>query len=239
MISVNVTIIYGTMRHSNTYNCVQLFLNNLRLSININVTEFFLSKDLISYCDNFPSFPVSSEDNYLNFDYTDYITDSLDESDLIILACPVFACDINSDMKLFLNHLYYKSIRNNTNSFMANKIGLVITTAAGAGLFNSTRMLKRNLNFWGINNVFIFSKTFYEINWDYVTLKIRMQINKQIFKLSNKVLNLYLNLHNSNTPFLSRIVTSKRKPISNKNNSNIVDFNYRKKQTCLHEANIQ
>ena len=43
---MNVTIIYGTMRKANTYNCVQLLLNNLRLNMNIKVTEFFLPKDL-------------------------------------------------------------------------------------------------------------------------------------------------------------------------------------------------
>jgi multimeric flavodoxin WrbA len=238
MISVNVTIIYGTMRKANTYNCVQLLLNNLRLSININVTEFFLSKDLISFCDNFLSTPTSSQDTFINFDYTDYITDSLDESDLIILACPVLACDISTDMKLLLNHLYYKSIRNNTRSFMNNKIGLIISTAAGAGLFNSTRTLKRNLSFWGIPNIFVFSKTFYEVNWDYVTLKTRLQLNKQIFKISNKILYLYITLRNSNAYILRKITPTKMKHIINTNNCNIIDFNYQKKQVCLHDTNI-
>jgi len=238
MISVNVTIIYGTVRDTNTYNCVQLLLNNLRLSINISVTEFFLSKDLISFCGDFLSHPPNTEDTLLNFDYTDYITDSLNESDLIILACPVFACDISADMKLFLNHLYYKSIRNHTSYFMDTKIGLVISTASGAGLFNTTRTLKRNLKFWGINNIFVFSKTFYEINWDYVTLKTRMQLNKQTFKISNKILHMYINLHNSNIQFLRRRVISKRNPTFN-NNCNIIDFNCRKKQVLLHDTNVQ
>ena len=140
---------------------------------------------------SFPSHTINSENTLLHLNYTDYITNSLDKSDLIILACPVLNCDITAEMKLLLNDLYYKSIENNTSSFMNNKIGLVMSTAAGAGLFHTTKILKRNLNFLGINNIFKFSKTFYEINWEYVTLKTKLKINKKIFKLSNKILDLY------------------------------------------------
>ena len=178
---MNVTIIYGTTRKASTYNCVQLLLNNLRLTMTINVIEFFLPKDLPYFCRGCFSCPINGEDTCPHFNDIDYITNSLDESDLIILACPVFTCDISTDMKSLLDHLFYKYIQNKTSSFMSNKIGLVMSTTAGAGLFHTTNTLKRNLIFWGINNVFRFSKTLYEINWEDVTLKTKIQINKRIF----------------------------------------------------------
>ena len=70
-------------------------------------------------------------------------------------------------------------MKNKTNSFMNNKIGLVMSTASGAGLFYTTKSLKRNLNFWGINNTFKFSKTLYEMDWEDVTLKTKIQIDRK------------------------------------------------------------
>ena len=234
MMFMNVTIIYDTTKKATTYNCVQLLLNNLRLTMTIHVTEFFLPKDLPSFCGSFPSHTINSENILLHWNSTSYITDSLDNSDLIILACPVSECDITTNMKLLLNHLYYKSIENNTSSFMKNKIGLVISTAAGAGLFHSTKTLKRNLNFWGIHNICEFSKTFYELNWDYVTFKKKLQINKKIFKLSNKIINLYLSTHTTKASIEYQITSSKIKPIFKTNHSNVLNFRYQRKHSYPH-----
>lgn len=228
---MNVTIIYDTTKKTTTYNCVQLLLNNLRLTMTIHVTEFFLPKDLPSFCGSFPCRTINSENILLHWNSTDYITDSLDNSDLIILAYPVSECDITTNMKLLLNHLYYKYIVNNTSSFMKNKIGLVISTATGAGLFHSTKTLKRNLNFLGIHNICEFSKTFYELNWNYVTFKKKLKINKKIFKLSNKIINLYLSKHTTKVSIKDQITSAKTKPTFKTNHSNVLNFRYQRKHS--------
>ena len=226
MIFVNVTVIYGTMKRANTYNCVQLLLNNLSVATSIKVREFFLPKDLPLLYGNSPSNTIISENTLLHLNSTSYITDSLDKSDLIILACPVSKCDITAHMKLLLNHLHYKSIDNNSSSFMKNKIGLVISTSAGAGLFHSTEIMKKSLNFLGITNICKFSKTFYEKNWDYVTSKTKLKINKKVFKLSNKIIALYLSTHTKSAAISNQIISSKVIPIFNTNNSNVLNLSY-------------
>lgn len=234
MIFVNVTVIYGTMKRANTYNCVQLLLNNISITMSITVTEFFLPKDLPTLYGSFPSRTLNIEITHPHSNSTSHITDSLDKSDLIILACPTSNCDITAHMKLLLSTLHYKSIENNTRSFMNNKIGLVMSTSSGAGLFHSTKILERNLNFWGINNICKFSKTFYEINWDYVTSKRKLKINKEIFKLSNKIIVLYLKVHTTKTPILNQITSSEIKPIFNATHSNVLNLNYERNHSYLH-----
>ena len=88
---MNVTIIYGTTKKASTYNCVQLLLNNLRLNMNIKVTEFFLPKDLPSFNRRCFSCLINGEERPHHFNYVDSIVKSLDDSDLIILASPVFS----------------------------------------------------------------------------------------------------------------------------------------------------
>lgn len=236
MIFVNVTIIYGTMREGHTYNCVQLLLNNLSININIKVREFFLSKDLPSLYDGCIPAPINSDDRR---SYVDSINKSLNESDLIILASPVTSCDITIEMKSLLSDLYNNYTKNKTNSFMGNKIGLVISTASGAGLFYTTKFLKRNLSFLGINNTFKFSKTLYEMDWEDVTLKTKIQIARQTSKLSKKIIHLYNNLRTVKTSNWSGIASLKINPLLENENCNVIDFHTWKNNIIYDHKNVQ
>ena len=134
MIFVNISVIYGTTRKACTYNCVQLFLNNLKINNNINVKEFFLIEDASIYAEDFFICYINKEIIHPNSSPIDYLMNSLDNSDLIILASPAIKCDITMELNSLLNHLFFESIKRNTKSFMKSKIGLVISTTSGAGL---------------------------------------------------------------------------------------------------------
>ena len=232
---MNVTIIYGTMRKASTYNCVQLLLNDLRLNVNINVTEFFLQKNSSYSCHKYFSCLRTNSNSCNNFNPIYSILTSLYDSDLIILACPVLSCDISAEMTSFLDYLSYYSIQNKAISSMHNKIGLVISTTTGAGLFHTIRTLKRNLKLLGVGNTFKFAKALYEMNWDDINIKTKKQIDKKILKLSNKVLDSYGNSHNLETPSFHKPTSLKIGPIFT--NNNVIDFNYRKEHACSHIRN--
>ena len=236
MIFMNVTIIYGTTRKSSIYNSVQLLLNSLKLNINIKVTEFLLPKDLPSFNRECFSPLINVEDRHPHFNCVNSIAISLDECDLIILASPVFTCDISNEMQSFLEHISYYYIRNKTNHSMNNKIGLVMSTTTGAGLFHTTRTLKRNLKFLGINNIFKFSEILYEINLKNLTLKRKLHLNKKIFKLSYKILNLYINSYPIKDIHLSKMTTLRKTTLLKEHHCNVVDFTYRKNHT-VHSKN--
>jgi len=232
---VNISIVYGTTIRACTYNCVQMLLNNLRLNISINVTEFFLEKDSSNYSDEFFSCSINNEFIFPNCTPIDYLTNSLNNSDLIILACPVIQCNMTTELKSLLEHLFYKSIEYNTKSIMNNKIGLVISTTSGAGLSYITNKLKKNLIFWGVHNVFRFSKTLYEMNWDNVDLKTKLKINKKFFKLSNKILNIYINSSYIKNNISNKTTSYKDEPIFKNKYSNIINVNFHKKHTYAHD----
>jgi multimeric flavodoxin WrbA len=236
MILVNISIIYGTNRKACTYNCVQMLLNNLRLTIPINVKEFFLEKDSINYSDDFFSCYINNQFTYPSSTPIDYLTNSLDNSDLIILACPIIGCNMTTELKSLLEQLFNKSIEYGTKSFMNNKIGLVISTTSGAGLSYITHNLKKNLTFMGIHNVFRFSKTLYETDWEDVNLKTKLNINKRIFRLSNKILKIFIkssDIKQHNT-YNKALYYKDELPSRNKHN-NIINVNFHKKHIYDHD----
>lgn len=235
MILVNISIIYGTTRKACTYNCVQMLLNNLRVTIPINVKEIFLKKDPINYSDDFFSCSINNEVIYPNSTPIDYLTNLLDNSDLIILASPIIGCNMTTELKSLLEQLFYKSIEQDTKSFMNNKIGLVISTTAGAGLSYITNILKKNLTFWGIHNVFRFSVTLYEMNWEDVNLKTKLKINKKIFRLTNKILKIYINSSHIKHTLSDKTPSHKDKPLFNNKHNNIINVNFHSKHTYDHD----
>jgi multimeric flavodoxin WrbA len=234
---MNVTIIYGTTKKANTYNCVQLFLNNLSLNMNLKITEFFLPKDLPSFNRRCFSCLINGEERRPHSNYFDSIVKSLDDSDLIILASPVFICDISTEMKSFLERLSYQYIKNKITYSMNNKIGLVMSTATGAGLFHTTKTLKRNLNSWGINKTFKFSETLYEMDLGGVSLKTKKRINRKIIKLSDNILDLYSNPCTAKLPIFSKIASSKMESIFENNHCKVTDFRYWKEHSYFHVRN--
>lgn len=232
---MNITIIYESIDKTNTYNCVQLLLNKLKLNINIQTTEFFLTQDSIYY---------EYSSNYTHYMQKCYcindissIAKSIIQSDLIIFASQISACDISADMKTVLNSLSLY-ITNKSTYQMNNKIGIAISSTAGAGLFNSIRTLKRNLNFLGISNTFKFSKTLYELNWEYINSKTKKQLSKKILELSYKILNTYSSLHPVTFPLLIDSSSSVAKPVLKNKTYNIINFNSLKKHKNYHRKNI-
>lgn len=219
---MNLTVIYGTMDKTNTYDCVQLLLNYLRLNINIQTKEFFLGEDYFyyEYASHYHHFMrksnVTSDINI--------IVKSIIKSDLIIFASPVSACDISTEMKKLLNNLSL-CIVNNSAYPLSNKIGIAMSTAAGAGLFTTVRTLKKNLNFLGIYNTFKFSKSLYETNWECINSRLKKQIRKKILKLSFKIIDTYKNLHAARSTTLIKPEFSKTKPVLKNSAYNIINFN--------------
>ena len=143
---------------------------------------------------------------------------------------------MTTELKSLLEQLIYKSIEYNTKSFMNNKIGLVMSTTAGAGLSYITNNLKKNLIFWGIHNVFRFSKTLYEMNWEDVNLKTKLKINKKIFSLSNKILKIYIKSSDMKQHTLyNKMPYYKDEPLSKNKPNNIVNVNFHRKHTYDHD----
>lgn len=204
---MNVTIIYGSMSKANTYyNCIQLLLDNLKSNIDLNITEIYSSNNISHYYSRRRSNTASKISSHL-YDNTNikFITKSLHKADLVIIACTTFTCDLSNEMKCLLGNLSCYYLSNKENILKNNTIGLIISTASGGGLFHITKLIKKNMSFWGIHNIFNFSHNIYEGDWEYISLKIKRQIAQRILNLSYKI----LWLHNKNKLMKSQVFASK------------------------------
>lgn len=221
---MKITVIYGTTPKSITYTYVKIILNQLNAKMNSQLTEFFLPKDLPHFC---CGYFVTLEDTFPYFEeYITPIMKALEESDLIILASPIYNCNSSVNMKSLLNILSYRWMPHRENRpSMSDKIGLVVSINNGVGLYDTTKVMINSLRFWGLKNIYKLSNSEASIGLNTVDLERRKRINKEINIKVAKILESKNSLDNISSKSFKSI-----KSIHRENASNITNLNHWKSQ---------
>lgn len=99
---MKVTVIYGNGRRGTTWRLTRLFLESLA---GAEITEFFLPRDFGSACTGCMRCVLEAEGLCPHAGELAPILAALEQSDLIVLASPVYAMGMSGAMKSFLDHL--------------------------------------------------------------------------------------------------------------------------------------
>lgn len=184
---MRITIINGNMRHGSTWHCLDLIIQELSKYDEIEKTEFKLPNDLPDFCRGCFSCFLNGEHTCPHASSVTPIVEAILDADLIILSSPVYGLDVTGQMKAFIDHLCYMWISHRPNPKMFNKIGLTVTTTAGAGLNHTTKTLRNSLKFWCIKKTFSFKKAVAALKWSDVSEKKQAQIKKETRRLAKKL----------------------------------------------------
>lgn len=147
---MKIAVVNGNMRHGSTWHCMDAIRDELAKFDDTEVKEYFLPKDLPHFCTGCFSCLSNGEDTCPHAAYTKPITEAMIESDLIILTSPVYGFDVSGQMKTFIDHLCFMWMSHRPNPQMFNKIGLTVSTTAGAGLGHTTKTMRNSLIYWGV-----------------------------------------------------------------------------------------
>lgn len=184
---MKITVVYATQRKSksSTYNITQRFLH--KLSEEDNIKEFFLPKDMPNFCRGcwncFTDFKKCPD-----YDYLKPIMESMLEADLLIFTAPVYVYHVPGQVKAFLDHFGYQWMPHQPRKEMFSKQVLLISTAAGAGTKSTLKDLKDSMTFWGISRIYTFGRSIHASDWDTVDNKKKLKLQREIEKLSAKII---------------------------------------------------
>lgn len=227
---MKVTVIYGAMHKGSTYNCVQELLKNFT---DVEVTEFFLPKDMPHFCNGCFSCFLKGENTCPHYNQVNNIKQSMLKANLIILASPVYVCDVSGQMKALLDHFGYIWMPHRPEYLMFNKIGLVLSTAAGAGTSHTNKTMKKSLNYWGLKRVFSYKKNVGAMSWEEVNSKNKNQIIKEFRILADKISKAVAKSNTLKPRLFTKIIFTAMKGMQKKNSWNETDKNYWKEQGWL------
>nr|WP_312576179.1 NAD(P)H-dependent oxidoreductase [Sedimentibacter sp.] len=187
---MKVAVIYGTEHKGSTYNITQLFLKDLAIE-NKDVKEFFLPKDMPHFCIGCGNCFTKSEKFCPHYEEVNKISEAILNSDLLIFSSPVYVYHTTGQMKTLLDHFGYQWIVHRPDKKMFNKMALVISTAAGAGMKSTNKDIGDSLSFWGVARIFKYGKGVAAINWEGVSEKNKQTIEKDLGKIAAKISNTY------------------------------------------------
>ena len=183
---MKVLTIIGTPHKGNTRAIVNLFLDEFKDNRN-KFDEIVIPNDFNDLCLGCANCILKGEDKCPHYNKINSIVKKIEEADLIILATPVFVGSCTSGMKAFLDHLAYMWLVHRPKESMFNKVGLIITSAGGSGVKTTTKLLKSNLFYWGVPQIYNYGVTTMKMGGNYIDYKDKDKIKNQVSKKAKKI----------------------------------------------------
>ncbi|MBR2827880.1 MAG: NAD(P)H-dependent oxidoreductase [Bacilli bacterium] len=174
---MKIISIIGTSHKGNTRALVDLFLEEYKES---EIEEIILPNDFNEFCYGCANCILKGEEYCPHYKRIQPIIEKILKADLIILATPVFVGSCTSSMKAFLDHLAYQWIVHRPKEEMFHKVGLILTTAGGSFVRQTTKLLKTNLFYWGIPKIYHYGITTMKMKGNYSDYKNKEKIKKQV-----------------------------------------------------------
>ena len=174
----------GTPHKGNTRAITDLFLDEFNGN---EFDEIVLPNDFSNFCYGCANCILKGESECPHHEEVNKIVSKIEKADLIILATPVFVGSCTSGMKALLDHLAYMWLVHRPNESMFNKVGLIITTAGGSGVGATVKLLKQNLFYLGVPNIYNYGVTTMKMGGNYVDYKRKDKIKKDVRKKANEI----------------------------------------------------
>lgn len=182
---MEICAIHGSNRKGNTDKTITIIKEQLNSYEKITYSDVYLPRDLPRFCDGCFTCICTGDhagQNCPHKQYTRPIWDKILKSDGIIIASPSYALAESAQIKALLDHYACSFITHRPSVEMFDKIGLVVSTAAGAGTGRVISTISRNLLFWGVKRIVKCGVNIWEIDWENIQEKRRSNAERLLRK---------------------------------------------------------
>jgi len=226
---VKIAVIHGQSHEGSTYNITKKIIDKISDN-DKEVFEYFMPTDAPNYCVGCYNCFNRSEYYCPHLEKVQEIVGSMEKSQLIIMDSPTYCFGMTGQLKTFLDHLGYMWLSHRPKTSMFNKVGIVVSTASGAGAKKVTKTLKEQMLWLGISNVYKYSKNVNASSWETVTNKIKESIELDTDILSKKVNN---KIGNSKPSIRLKFMFNIMRMMQKTNDWNMTDRDYWKENGWL------
>lgn len=181
---VKITVIHGQKRYGSTWNTTKLLLDFL-VSQDDEYKEFFVND--ISNCIGCFTCIIEDEEKCPHRSLTKPIIQTIEQSDIIIVATPNYCMGMTGQLKTFFDHMAYRWMSHRPLDEMKNKVAIAVSTTAGAGAGIATKQIAKQLFWWGIPKVYRLNQAVAASKWEDVKPKTKAKIKQKAMKIEKKV----------------------------------------------------
>ena len=215
---MEICVIHGSNRKGNTDKTIDIIKAQLNSFEETSYSDIYLHKDLPYFCNGCFSCLNSGDyggENCPHKQFTHPIMEKMLKSDGIIIGSPVYALAETAQVKALFDHFACNYICHRPYEEMFSKIGLVVSTAAGAGTKRVISTISRNLLYWGIRRIVKCGFNIWAEDWDSIPSKRRLKIENVLKRKANRFYKLTKDRHNIKPSFTFCILRSAFKKMIN------------------------
>jgi Multimeric flavodoxin WrbA len=175
---MDITVIHGQNHKGSTYHITEIMKQNLSEDDTV-VHEYFMPNDAPGFCVGCFNCIQKGEQYCPHAEKVQEIVDSMCLSDVIIIDSPNYCFEMTGQLKTLFDHMAYMWLSHRPRKQMFNKVGIVVSTAAGGGAGSVTKSIARQLFWWGVPKVYRLNFSVNAMSWKEVPDKIREKIRKR------------------------------------------------------------
>ncbi|RCX21085.1 NADPH-dependent FMN reductase [Anaerobacterium chartisolvens] len=216
---MEVTIIHGQGHKGSTYHASAIIKERICGSDTV-IHEYFMPKDTPAFCTGCSQCILKGEGKCAQHDKVSRIEESILRSQVLIIDSPTYCFEMTGQLKTLFDHFAYMWMIHRPRKEMFTKIGIVVSTSAGAGHKSVTKSIARQLSWWGVPKI---HRVHFSCNasvWENVPEKIREKIIKRAEVVSQKVKG---QLGKVKTGIKTRLLFGIMRRVQKSNNWNVAD----------------
>lgn len=208
---MEITVLHGQAHKGSTYHITAMVVEKLTGG-NAAVHEYFMPKDTPDFCVGCYQCIQKGEEFCPQADKVQKIVSSMLHSDVIIVDSPAYCMEMTGQLKTLFDHLAYMWMPHRPRKEMFSKIGIVISTTAGAGAGRVTKSIAKQLFYWGVPKVYCMPFSVNASCWAEVPEKIKKKIVQKAEVISHRAKNQTGNVKpNSKTKFFFTMMRNMQK----------------------------
>jgi multimeric flavodoxin WrbA len=176
---MDITIIHGQVHKGSTYHITELIKGNL-MDSDTNVHEYFMIKDTPDFCVGCFKCILNGEQYCPHASKVQEIVAAMVKSDIIIIDSPTYCFEMSGQLKTLLDHFGYMWMSHRPRKEMFSKVGIAVSTAAGAGSKRVVESIEKQMFWWGIPKVYSMPVNVNAMRWEDVSNKNKEKITNNI-----------------------------------------------------------
>lgn len=183
---MEITIIHGQMHKGSTYHITDMLKSRLADEDAV-VHEFYMPKDAPGYCVGCFQCILKGEKFCPEAEKVQKIAEAMFKSQVIIVDSPTYCFEMTGQLKTMFDHFAFLWMSHRPQGEMFSKIGVVVTTAAGAGSKNVTKSIRKQLFWWGIPKTHSLTFNVNASAWEEVQEKVKRKIDLEVEETSQRI----------------------------------------------------
>ncbi|MCM1133539.1 MAG: NAD(P)H-dependent oxidoreductase [Ruminococcus flavefaciens] len=182
---MKVTIIHGQNHKGSTYHIANIIAE--KVAEKNEIQQFFLPKDFSGFCCGCTQCFEKGEKLCPHYEKLRFITEAVDNADVIILASPVYVYHCTGSMKAWLDHYGWRWLVHRPEEKMFSKQAVVVSTAAGAGMRSTNKDMKDSLFFWGVPKIYSLGTAVMALSWNEVKPSVKAKVERKASHIADRI----------------------------------------------------